>query len=235
MSSFICKILDIYIAISYIAYMKKSSSKTIRHKILNGKTDRLWTYGDFSSLPTMAVAATLSRLYKEGLIRRVRNGVYYRPRKTRFGESKPEPAAIAAAVLNRRGVSWKHTGLPAHNRLGLTTQLSPVTVFAVDSNTRSLTVGTPKRVRIRSVGTVKGISTEERATLDALRDLRWIPDTTPEDTFTRVEDLCNSGRVSYEKLVKAAKVEPPRVRALLGVLGERLDANTEFLRRLIFI
>ncbi len=56
--------------------------------------DRLWTYKDFADLPTLAVAAALSRLTKKRRIRRVRKGVYYVPRVTRFGTTNPDRPAL---------------------------------------------------------------------------------------------------------------------------------------------
>ena len=91
----------------------------------------MWTYDHFAGLPKFAVAAALSRLARKRIIHRVRKGVYYAPRKTRFGETVADPAAVTAAILKRRGIAWRVSGLPAYNGLGLTTQVSPTRVYAV--------------------------------------------------------------------------------------------------------
>jgi hypothetical protein len=207
--------------------MKTSASKAVRSKIEKGGTDRIWTYADFEPLPTAAVAATLTRMVKKGPLRRLRNGVYYMPRETRFGLTVPEPARIAAAVLDRKGVSWRPSGVAAYNALGLTTQLSPVATFDVDREVTSLRTNPGAKVRLRSVASIKNTTPEERAVLDALRDLRLIPDTAPEVTVNRIAEFFRSGRVSFERIVKVALKEPPRVRALLGVIGTMLGKGKD--------
>src|ERR1039458_6594270 len=77
---------------------------TIRRRVENAAPERLWTFRDFDSLPTSAVAKSLSRLAKEGVVRRLRKGVYYKPKITRFGTLKPDPTNVLAAVLDRKNV-----------------------------------------------------------------------------------------------------------------------------------
>lgn len=199
-----------------------ATAKTVRHKVEHGREDRLWTFGDFASLPTYAVAKTLSRLAHEGVIRRVRKGVYYRPKTTRFGATKPDLTEVFTDTLDHKDVDWKPTGLSVWNALGLTTQLPGVETFAVDRRVRVKAAGS---VRVRIVRSVHSLSTEERAALDALRALRFVPDTTPKETIHRLVDLCREGRLSFSRMSRASVHEPPRVRALLGLIGTLLEED----------
>lgn len=212
--------------------MRNSVSNAVKMKIEKGGPDRLWTYADFESLPAMAVAASLTRLVKKGLLRRVRNGVYYKPRETRFGVTSPDCSRVAAAVLDRRGIAWRPSGLPVYNALGLTTQVSPVATFDVDRDVTSLRTNLGGRVRYRSVAAVKKMRPEERAVLDALRDLRSIPDTPADVVLHRITDMFRSGRLSFGRMVKAADKEPPRVKALLGTIGTVLGEDAGALKPL---
>lgn len=202
---------------------------TIRRAVENAAPERLWTFRDFASLPTSAVAKSLSRLAEEGVVHRLRKGVYYKPKVTRFGALKPDPAKVVAVVLDRKNVDWKPSGLSVWNAMGLTTQIAATPTFT--ANHRVRVTAPNSRVRVNTSPTLRGLSVEERAALDALRDLRHIPDTTPEATIRRLVDLCREGRLSYARMLRAAKSEPPRVRALLGLMGtlfgepiESLDA-----------
>jgi hypothetical protein len=85
------------------------------------------------------------------------------------------------------------------------------------------------RIRVVTSPTVRGLSAEERAALDALRDLRLVPDTTPEATIRRLVDLCRNEKLSFAKMLRVAKAEPPRVRALLGLIGTLLGEPTQSL------
>lgn len=206
-----------------------ATAEIIRRKVEHGREDRLWTFRDFASLPTHAVAKALSRLTHEGVVHRVRKGVYYRPRTTRFGPTKPDFTEVFTDTLDRKDVDWKPTGLSVWNALGLTTQLPGVATFAVDRRVRVKSVGP---VRVRIVPYLISLSTEERAALDALRALRLVPDTTPAETIHRLVDLCRAKRLSFANLARAAFHEPPRVRALLGLIGTLLDEDDGLLAKL---
>lgn len=202
----------------------------IRRKVRNAAPERLWTFRDFASLRTSAVAKSLSRLAEEGVVYRVRKGVYYKPKVTRFGLLKPDPANVIAAVLDHKKVAWKPSGISVWNAMGLTTQIAATATFTADHRVR---VTAPNsRVRVSTAPTLRGVSVEERAALDALRDLRRVPDTTPDATIRRLADLCREGRLSFGRMMRAAKVESPRVRALLGLIGTLLGESTEALAAL---
>jgi predicted transcriptional regulator of viral defense system len=119
---------------------RHSIATKVRKRIEHGGEDRLWSYPDFRGLPPLAVAAALSRLSKgpNGLLRRVRRGVYYVPKKTRFGESKPELSHVMAHLLRHRGIAYSPTGTAAYNGLGLTTQVSPRITYRVNRPVRSV-------------------------------------------------------------------------------------------------
>jgi hypothetical protein len=216
--------------------MRKPSTNSIatkvRKRIEAGGEDRLWSYPDFRGLPTLAVAAALSRLSKgpDSLLRRVRRGVYYVPKKTRFGESKPELDAVMAHLLRLRGIAYAPTGTAAYNGLGLTTQISPKITYRVNRPVRSVDPGrhffNVRLVGIRPSYEVEGLSSSELAALDALKDLGRIPDATPAETIARIMDLIRSGRLSLRRLVRLARHEPPRVRALVGAIASHLGSKS---------
>jgi len=209
-----------------------SVARTVLNRIKRGGEDRLWTYKDFADLPSLAVAAALSRLTKRGRIRRVQKGVYYVPRVTRFGTTNPDLPSVVAAVLTRRGIAWSPTGHAAYNRLGLTTQVSPTTTFAVSRKVRLAFAGPNTKLSVRPAAAVRSASADERAVLDALRDVRWIPDTTPENVIARISDLFRSNRISFERVAHFARREPPRVRAVLGAIGSSIVADRNILEEL---
>lgn len=207
-----------------------STATKVRKLIEEGGEDRLWSYPDFHGLPPLAVAAALSRLSKEpdGLLRRVRRGVYYVPKKTRFGESKPELDRVMSHLLHHRGIAYAPTGTAAYNGLGLTTQVSPKITYRVNRPVRSVDPG-QRFFNVRSVTLLPSYEVEEMASseiaaLDALKDLDRIAGATPAETITRIMDLIRSGRLSLKRLTRLARHEPPRVRALVGAIGSHLGA-----------
>jgi hypothetical protein len=200
-----------------------SIAHRVRSRIFRGGTDRLWTNADFPNANRSAVAATLSRMTKSGELTRVRRGVYYRPRKTIFGVMKPDPSALTDAVLRARGESSMPSGIGAYSRLGLTTQASGVVSRATLTRISPNSVpGVRLSTALRPLDKQKGIRTEERTALDALRDITRIPDAHPADILRRIGTLVRAGDLDFSRLARYAEAEPPRVRALLGALGERL-------------
>jgi len=71
---------------------------------------------------------------------------------------------------------------------------------------------------------VEGLGSSELAALDALKDLDRILDATPVATIGRIMDLIRSGRLPLKRLVRLARHEPPRVRALVDAIGSHLGA-----------
>ena len=205
-----------------------STAAKVRKRIEEGGVDRLWSYPNFVGLPTLAVAATLSRLSKgaDSLLRRVRKGVYYVPKKTRFGETKPELNRVMAHLLHHRGIAYSPTGTAAYNGLGLTTQVSPRITYRVTRPVRSVDPGSKffnlKSVTLQPSYRVEGLASSELATLDALKDLHRIPDATPAATIGRIIDLIRSGKLSFKRLARLARHESPRVRALVGAIGSHI-------------
>lgn len=154
---------------------------------------------------------------------RIRRGVYYRPKSTLFGLSKPDPKVLADAVLKARGESPMPSGISEYNRLGLTTQMSGAVTRATRRRVAPDTVGGVRLyARTRPLDAQKGIRAEERTALDALRDIARIPDALPADVLRRLGTLFRSGELDFVRLARFARPEPPRVRALLGAMGEEL-------------
>jgi len=202
-----------------------SISTKVRKRIEKGGEDRLWGYPDFHGLPTLALAQALSRLSRgpDALLRRVRRGVYYVPKKTRFGETKPELDDVMAYLLRHRGIAYSPTGTAAFNGLGLTTQVSPRISYRVNRPVRSIEPGRKlfgfKTITLRPSYKVEGLASSELTTLDALKDLDRIPDASPADTIRRIVDLILSRKLSFRRLARLARHESPRVRALVGAIG----------------
>jgi hypothetical protein len=201
----------------------------VRRRIGKGG-ERLWRHEDFKDLPSAAVAQALSRLKREGLIDRLAKGTYYRPRKTVFGKSLPSPRSIGKLASRRKPVF--PSGVTAANLLGFTTQTArrgEVSTSAL-SLPRKL-IGPDTVVRTRRPEAWRNLSGRDAALLEFLRTAGNTSELSPQDTIRRTL-LLLSREGSLDRLLKVADSEPPRVRAMLGALGEELGARPATLRRL---
>ena len=210
-------------------FQDRSISQVVREKIESGG-ERIWRARDFVALSGSAVAQTLSRLRKEGVIERIGKGLYYRPRQTIFGKSRPNPSMIRALVGERAKIF--PAGLSAANFLGFTTQNPAKAQLATTARSvPRLLRGDHISVQINRPVEWENLSPADAAILEFLR-LRGEQSELPEwETLKRLLSLLSEdGR--FERLFAAAHAEPARVRAMLGALGEQLGAPSEQLKKL---
>ena len=200
-----------------------SYADRVRKRIERGGADRLWTFSDFPGISLPALAAAMSRMTRSGDLQRVRKGVYYRPRPTVFGASQPSPDQVLAAVARQRKKNLVSSGMDQFNRLGLTTQVSGAVTATSDGPMRMQTIsGIPVHVKLRPIGVQVGIRPEERTTLDVLRSVGTVPGTSAGEVVGRLKYLLSTGGLDFGRLAKFSRFEPPRVRALLGAIGDDL-------------
>ena len=207
----------------------QSTAEAIRLKI-EAEGERVWRFADFKGLPPSAVARTLSRLSRRGVVQRLGKGLYYRSRQTAFGPSKPNPSKIQELPLQRKGVF--PSGVSAANLLGFTAQNPGRIEVATDGpSLPRLIVGKDTVIHTRRPSSWRGLSQEDAACLDFLRHRGATSELSPEDTVSQLLTLMSEkGRL--ERLVKIADSEPPRVRAMLGAIAEQLGRPEALLRQL---
>jgi hypothetical protein len=192
--------------------------------------ERLWRFEDFAGLPFPAVAQALSRLARTGTIERLSKGIYYRSRQTQFGKSRPNPAAIQKLATRQKTIF--PSGLTAANMLGFTTQNPKHGELATSalSLPRKL-IGDSAVVHTRRPEAWAGLTDAEAALLDFLRRHGKKSDLSPEETVNRtIKLIAENGR--FERLLKIAPHEPPRVRAMLGAIGQQIGKSPKLLRPL---
>ena len=201
----------------------------IRQRIERGG-ERLWRLDDFRDLPFSAVAQALSRLKREGAVERLSKGVYYRNRETAFGRSRPNPTAIRNLASRRKGVF--PSGIAAANLLGFTTQMAKQGEIATSAGSlpRKL-VGHDTVIHTRRPESWAGLSESDAALLDFLRRGGRFSELSQAETIRKTLALLSEQK-RFDRLLRLADSEPPRVRAMLGALGERLGASPNELRRL---
>ena len=204
-------------------------ASSVRQRIERGG-ERLWRLEDFRDLPFTAVAQVLSRLTRQGKLERLSKGVYYRTRQTAFGKSLPNPAEIQKLASRHKQIF--PSGIAAANLLGFTTQTA--SRAEVSTSTFSLPrklVGNDTVIHTRRPESWAGLSDRDAAVLDFLRRGGKTSDLPPKETVRRTVALL-SEKGQFERLLKVADSEPPRVRAIIGAIGEQLGKKPAALRRL---
>jgi hypothetical protein len=200
-----------------------SAATVVRERVFAGG-ERYWSYQDFDGLSAAAVAHAFSRLTAEGVLLRVRKGLYYRSKVTAVGPSMPSAATAFARTMR---APLHASGLTAANWLGLTTQNPARGEFATPAAGRPGWLGDVV-VHTRRPVSRMGLPDDDGALLELLRDRARFSDLSPRATVKRlVSMISDPGRLA--RLAAAALSEPPRVRAMLGALGEQAGMQAEAL------
>lgn len=203
-----------------------SSATRVYERVRDGG-ERYWSLSDFRDLSATAVAHALSRLATAGELQRVRKGLYYRPKPTVLGPSVHSTSAVIAQTTQ---APLHPSGLTAGTALGLSTQNPAQAEFATAST------AAPSALKNAIVHTRRPLSrldldASDAALFELLRDRVRYSDLSPQETVDRLTTMLSEPK-RFSRLADAALNEPPRVRAMLGALGERADAPAKALESL---
>jgi hypothetical protein len=211
------------------ALRSRNVTSIVRQRI-EASGERVWRLSDFTELPFPAVAQALSRLARQGQLRRLGKGLYYRPRQTAFGPSLPNPSALRALPIRQKAVF--PAGVAAANLLGFTTQNPARIELATDGlSLPRLLVGKETVIHTRRPAAWRSLSETDAALLDFLRNRGEGSELAPEETVQKLLGyLREPGR--FQRLSEVAPSEPPRVRAMLGAIGQQIGQPGKVLARL---
>jgi hypothetical protein len=186
--------------------------------------ERVWRAADFHGADrawtAQAIAQSLSRLSRQGVVRRLGKGLYYRGRETAFGPSLPSPAMVQSLPIAGRKIF--PSGYAAASVLGLTTQQPARPEIATTGGSLPrLIVGKHAIVRTRRPESWHSLDADDAAILEVLRQRGATSELSADETVRRLLSLFKKpGR--FMRLCRVASSEPPRVRAMLGAIGQHL-------------
>jgi len=201
-----------------------SITEIIYKKIAEMPVGSVFDYAqlEIASDKFVTAAQSLSRLARKGIISRLSKGKYFKPQQSKFGLGRPTESAIVDLLTIRQNKRIGYlTGLSVYNQLGLTSQLSNTLVIATKSPLQ------PREIKGHIVKYVKrNVSFLEEdipllQLLDALRDIKTIPDSNPNDSFKILKGhIANLSKIKKKRLISLALSFNPGTRALLGALIE---------------
>jgi len=205
----------------------------IRQKIEEFPDGKTFGYQDLciEKKDFVTAAKAMERLQKEGLVKKISKGQFYKAQKTVFGDLKPNYTDLLRPYLfqNNQRIAYE-TGTSLYNKLGLTTQI-PFTI-KIASRGKKINVNR-ENLKIRSVKSYAEITEENYETLgllDAFKDVKEIPDCSVAEAIKRLSVLLKKqSNTQINKLIEYALLYPPRVRALLGAV---LENNAYPIRKL---
>lgn len=202
-------------------------AEQIRDKLKDMPKSQPFGYADLDIAPSdfFSAAKALERLQKKGTIKKVSKGLFYIPRKTIFGELGPDSNGILERYLFEDGkrVAYE-TGFSLYNRLGLTTQMAFKIKIATKKNPIKINQGLLQVSSVKSYVEVTEQNYQLLGYLDALKDIKKIPDCSVLQAVRRMSILIKALSTKEQKeLIEYALSYPARTRALLGAILENLN------------
>lgn len=174
-----------------------------------------------------AVIKALNRLTAAGKIEKLSKGKFYKPEKTPFGALQPEQYQIVKDLLEKGGeITGYITGLGIYNKMGLTTQVSNVIQIGKNesSSRPSIKRGRFKVSFIRQKNTITKENPPLLQILDAIRNIKKIPDTNQNASCQRLMELLSRlSEAEINSIIRLALKYPPSTRSLLGAMLQNLD------------
>ncbi len=191
-------------------------------------------YSDLGIAPSEypAAAKKLERLLRKGRIKRIRNGLFYVPKQTPFGELGPDDDALLETALFRRGQRIAYvTGTYLYNKWGLTTQIPDKIRIASRERVISGSIGRLKLKPAKCYAEVTDENYPMLQLLDAIKDLPKIPDMDTDSGLKIIGDrLIELSGASIAMLKGLALSYPPRARAVTGAILENIGQDADDLR-----
>jgi len=192
--------------------------KHIEHSISRRKKGDLIFPTDFRGRGTQtAVKTALSRLSREGKLKRLAHGIYYVPKiDPLFGAIYPAPEEVAEAIAKKEKVRIKPAGAYALHRLGLTTQVPTRLVYITDGENRQIKIG--KTVIRFKATTPKKMSLEGQLSSLVILALDEInPANIDNDTANKIKAILqkeNPGQLKRNLLLTSGRIHDYIVKLL---------------------
>lgn len=187
---------------------------SMKKRILSHGQGWCFTPKHFLDLGTdTAVRKFLSLLQKQGVIRRIAQGLYDYPREHNvLGKVPPSIDAVATAIAEKNGAKIQPTGAYAANLIGISDQVPGRVIFLTDGPPKKLKIGKLEIVFKQS--TVKNMfaaGSRESLVIQALKFMG--KDQIDETVLKTVKSfLKSSKRREFEKNIKFA---PQWIRSIL--------------------
>lgn len=177
--------------------MAKGYMQKIRERILTAEEGSIFLTSDFADIAdTNTVRSALYRLIQEGILRRILNGVYEKPKYSKLLDEyvAANPEAVAHALARSYHWTIAPCGNTALNLLGLSAQVTAVWSYISDGPYKTYEWNSTKlEFKHRTNKEITGLSYMTSLVIQALKTLGK-SNVTPEVIQTLSEKLTNKDK-----------------------------------------
>lgn len=155
--------------------MAKGYMQEIRERILSAEEGSVFSTSDFADIAdTNTVSSALYRLIQDGILRRILNGVYEKPKYSKLLDEyvAADPEAVANALARSYHWTIAPCGNTALNLLGLSTQVTAVWSYISDGPYKTYEWNSTKlEFKHRTNKEITGLSYMTSLVIQALKTL----------------------------------------------------------------
>lgn len=203
-----------------------SIAEKIKNKIEAVKYGETFTYEQLAidKNEYQSAAKSIERLIKKGVIKRISPGLFYKPKKSVFGELFPKDEEILKPYLFKNGKRIAYiTGTYLYNKLGLTTQIPQIIKIASREKEIKVNKTNLKIKPAKSYVDVTNKNYQYLEILDVLKNYNKILNLNIENGITILSEILDKlSEKDVKRLINYSLKYPPRTRALLGALLEKI-------------
>lgn len=155
--------------------MAKGYMQEIRERILSAEEGSVFSTSDFADIAdTNTVRSALYRLIQDGILRRILNGVYEKPKYSKLLDEyvAADPEAVANALARSYHWTIAPCGNTALNLLGLSTQVTAIWSYISDGPYKTYEWNSTKlEFKHRTNKEITGLSYMTSLVIQALKTL----------------------------------------------------------------
>ncbi len=202
--------------------MGQSIYKNVLDRVYGHGRGWVFTPKDLSSLgDTRSIGMVLTRLSREGTIRRLARGLYdYPAQHPKIGTLSPSLAALAGALAGRDAIRLQPSGAYAANLLGLSEQVPMKVVFLTDGPSRHVRIGN-QEIHLKRT-TPRNMATAGKTSGLVIQALRYLGQKGTDSTVVQTLKRRLSVRDKAE-LVKDIRHAPAWVAAVIRQISAEDD------------
>jgi Family of unknown function (DUF6088) len=168
----------------------------------------------------IAASKIVATLVNKGTLKRLAQGIFYKPKQTIFGAIRPNETEMIKPFLFKNGQRVAYiTGTSLYYQMGLTTQVAAQIIIASKQRRDTVAIG---NLRIQTVKSYIEITEENYKLLqflDALKDFNQIPDLDVSNARVLLRNKLNTfSAETIERLTKYALQYPLYVQTALNIL-----------------
>ena len=195
---------------------------TLRERIEALSNDSVLFRSDFPEYHSEFVGDTLATLTKEGVLVKLAQGIYAKPRLSRFGVVVPSVDKIVSAISARDRAEILPSGETALNVLGLSNQVPMNYTYLTTGSERTINLGHIQIILIH--GAPRNFSYETRLIALLVQALKAIgKENVGEEEFQTIRSLV-AQEPAREPLIKDVNVMPAWMKRLVKPMLEQKKA-----------